>query len=71
MNKKNTLRVKLKAASQEERMQKWKERFQNLLGNSSKDSDKPIIKVINCQLDIKQGQFTKKELNIVLTKIKA
>ena len=29
-----------------------------------------IMKIINNQLDIKQGQFIQEELNIVLTKIK-
>ena len=40
--RKSTLRAKLKVASQEERIQKWKEHFKNLLGNSTKVTDKPI-----------------------------
>ena len=49
----------------------WKEHFKNLLGNSSKVTDKYITKIINRQIDIKLGQFTKEELNVVLTKIKS
>ena len=64
------MRAKLKAASQEDRIQKWKEHFKNLLGNFRKVTDKPIKKV-NSQLDIKLGQFMEEELNIVLTKIKS
>ena len=33
-------------------------------------SDKTITKIINNQLDIKLGQFTPEELNVVLIKIK-
>ena len=40
--KKGTLRAKLKAPSQEEQIQMWKEHFKNLLGNSPKVTDKPI-----------------------------
>ena len=47
MSRKNTMRGKLKAASQEERIQKWKEHFKNLLGNISKDTDRPIKKKLN------------------------
>ena len=47
----------------------WKEHFKNLLGKSPKVTDKPIMKIINSQLDIELGQFTQ-ELNIVITKIK-
>ena len=59
-------RAKLKAASQEERINLWKEHFKNLLGKSPKVTDKPITKIINNQLDIKLGQFTQ-ELNIEVT----
>ena len=47
-----------------------KEHFNNLLGRSYKVTDKPIPKIINSLIDIKSGQFTQEELNIVLTKIK-
>ena len=48
----------------------WKEQFKNLLGNSLKVTNKPIMKIINCQLEIKIGQFTQEQLNEVLRKIK-
>ena len=48
----------------------WKEHFKNLFGNSPKVTSKPITKIINYQLGIKQGQFTREEFNVVLTKIK-
>ena len=67
--KKCTSSVKLKAASQEEQIHLWKEHFKNLLGKSPKVTDKPITKIINNQQDIKPGQFTQEEVDIVLTKI--
>ena len=69
--RKSTLRVKLKTAIQEERFQKWKEHFKNLLGKPPEIIDKPIQKIINEPLDIKLRQFTEKELDAVLKKIKA
>ena len=48
----------------------WKENFKNLFGNYPNIKDKPSLKVINNQLDIKLGQFTQEELNVILTKIK-
>ena len=62
---------KLKAASEEEWIQMWKEHFKNLLGNSPKVTNKPITKVINSLLDIKLRQLTQEELIIVLTRIKS
>ena len=62
--KKSISRAKLKAVSQEEKIQK------NLLGKSPKVTAKPIMKIINNQQDIKLGQFTQEELDIVQTKIK-
>ena len=41
-----------------------------MLRNSPEVTDKPITKIINSKLDIKLGQFTEEDLNIVLTKIK-
>ena len=67
--KKSTARVKVKAASQEERIHLWKQHFKNLLGKSSKVNE-PIVKIISNPLDIKLGQFTQEELDIVLRKIK-
>ena len=68
--RKSTSRAKLKAASQEEQIHLSKEHFKTLLVKSPKDTDKPIMKIINHQLDIKLEQFTQVELDVVLTKIK-
>ena len=51
-------RAKLKVASQEEWIYMWKEQFKNLLGNSQV-TDKPIVKIINNQLNIKLVVLTK------------
>ena len=56
--RKSTKGVKLKATSQEERLQKWKEHFKNLLGNPPEITDKLNQKIINGQLDMKLEQFT-------------
>ena len=61
--------VKLKAATQEEQIDWWKEYFTNL-GKSPKVIDKPITKIINNQQDIKQGQFMQEGLDGVQIKIK-
>ena len=42
--------------------------FQKLLRNPAKVIDEQVTKIINNQLDIKFGQFTEEELNVVLTK---
>ena len=42
--------VKLKAASQEERLLKWKEPFKNLLGNPTEIINKPTVKKISITL---------------------
>ena len=41
----------------------------SILGKPPEVSDKPIQKIIDCQLDIKVGQFIEEELGIVLKKI--
>ena len=56
--RKSTTSAKLKFASQEEWIEMWKEHFEILFGNSPKVADKPIMKTINSQQDIKLGQFT-------------
>ena len=48
----------------------WEEHFKNLLGKSPNATDKLITKIIRNQVDIKQGQFSQEELNIVQAKIK-
>ena len=42
--RKSTLSAKLNAASQQERLHKWKEYFKNLVENSLETTDKPIQK---------------------------
>ena len=61
--------AKLKAASQEERINLWKQHFENLLGKPPKVKYEPITKIINNRLDIKLEQFTQ-ELDSVIRKIK-
>ena len=67
--RKSTAKTKLKATSQEEQIQWWKQHFENLLGNPPKVTHEPITRIISKQLDIKLGQFTQ-ELDLVLRKIK-
>ena len=61
---------KLKATNLQERLQPWKQRFENLLGNSPEVTHEPITRIISKQLDIKLGFFTQEELDSVLRKIK-
>ena len=68
--RKSTVKAKLKATSQEERIHLWKQHFENLLGKPLKVTHEPITKIISNQQDIKLGQFTQEELNSVLRKIK-
>ena len=49
----STAKAKLKATSQEERIQLWKQHFKNLLGNPLKVIHDPITRIIRKQLDIK------------------
>ena len=44
--------------------------IRNLLGKLREITDKPFEEIIDGQLDIKLGQFTEKELDAVLKKIK-
>ena len=68
--RKNTAKAKLKATSQEERIQLWKQHFDNLLGTPPKVTHEPITRIISKQLDIKLGQFMDEELDSELRKIK-
>ena len=68
--RKRTAKAKLKAANQQERIKLWKQHFENLLTNPPNVTQEPITRIINKQLDIKLGPFTKEELNSVLRKIK-
>ena len=67
--RKSTVKVKLKAANQQERI-KLRKHFENLLGNPPKVTHEPITRIISKQLDIKLGTFTQEELDSVLRKIK-
>ena len=67
--RKSTAKAKLKATSQEERIQLWKH-FGNLLANLPKVTHERITRIVSKQLDIKLGQFTREELDSVLIKFK-
>ena len=58
-----------KASNQEERLKKWMNHFQNLLGKSPIVSDSTIEKVIEHELEIKTGPFNELELDLVLKKV--
>ena len=68
--RKSTVKVKLKAINQQERIKLWKQHFENLLGNPPKVTHEPIKRIISKQLDIKLGPFTLEELDSVDRKIK-
>ena len=68
--KKRTAKAKLKATSQQERIQLRKQHFKNLLGNPLKVTHESIMRIISKQLDIKLGQFTQEDLDSLLRKIK-
>ena len=68
--RKSTVKAKLKAANQQERIKLWKQHFEKLRGNPPKVTHKPITRIISKQLDIKLGPFTKEEVDSVLRKIK-
>jgi len=67
--RKKTSRAKLKATSQQDRLNKWKFHFQNLLGKPPTIKDHQIQPVIDYQLDIKLGNFSLEELNKALSKM--
>ena len=66
--RKDTLRAKLKAASQKQLL-KDKEHFKNLLRKAPEITHKPIWKITNGQLNIKLREFTE-ELDALLKKIR-
>ena len=68
--RKSTVKDKLKATNQQERIKLWKQHFKNLLGNPLKVTHEPITRIISKQLDIKLGPFTQEELDSVFRKIK-
>ena len=66
--RKSTVKAKLKAANQQERIKLWKQHFESLLGNPPKVTHEPITRIISKQLDIKLGPFTQEELDSALRK---
>ena len=68
--RKSTAKAKLKATSQQDQIQLWKQHFENLLGNPPEVTHEPITRIISKQLDIKIGPFTQEELDSVLKKLK-
>ena len=69
--RKRTVKAKLKAANQQERIKLWKQHFENLLENPPKVTHEPMTRTISKQLDIKLGLFTQEEVDSVLRKIKS
>ena len=67
--RKNTAKAQLKATSQQEQINLWKQHFKNLLGNPQKVTHEPVTRIISKQLDIKLRPFTQ-ELDWILRKIK-
>jgi len=68
--RKSTSTSKIRAASQEERLKKWKDHFQNLLGKPPRVTDTAIKTIVNHELDIKRGNFTLEELQMARKKCK-
>ena len=68
--RKSTTKAKLTAANQQERIKRWKQHFENVLGNPLKVTHEPITTIISKQYDIKLGLFSQEELDSVLKKIK-
>ena len=68
--RKSTIKAKLKVTNQQQRINLWKQHFENLLGNPPKVTPEPITRIISKQLDIKLGPFTQEELDSILSRIK-
>ena len=54
-------RAKRKTTSREERLQKWKEHFKNLLGDPPENTDNPLQKIANDLQEIKLGLIEEDE----------
>ena len=67
--RKGSSKAKLKAKDQSDRLKKWKEHFENLLGNIPKIDDQPIQQIIDHELNIKKGDFSMDELEKALLKV--
>ena len=68
--RKSTTTSKIRASSQEERLKKWKDHFQDLLGKAPVVSDTPVRRIVNHELDIKCGNFTLDEVQKARKKCK-
>ena len=60
--RKSSSQAKLKAANQNERIEKWKDHFENLLGKAPSILQKETTKVKERDLDIRKGLFSLDEL---------
>ena len=60
--RKNTPTGKIKADNPEERLKKWKDHFENLLGQPPVISEQEIIRLVEGTLPINTEDFTKEEL---------
>ena len=69
-HKRQKRQAKLKGKSQNERLDKWKEHFSNLLGKSPNVIDEQIETVIDYELPIKKVLFSIDELEQVIKKTK-
>ena len=67
--RKKSIKAKIKTSNQEERLKKWMNHVQNLLGKSPIVSDSTIEKVIEHELEKKTGSFNELELDLVLKKL--
>ena len=68
--RKNTVKAKLKATSQQGQIHLRKKHFKNLFGNPSEVTHESFTRIISKQLDIKLGPFTQEDLDLVQRKIK-
>ena len=59
--RKSTVKAKMKATSQQDRIHQWKQYFENLLGNPLEVTHEPIMIILSKQLDIKLGLFIQEE----------
>ena len=68
--RKQATNSKLKASNQEDRVHKWRQHFEGLLGSSPDVNDAPIQRTINYELPIKKGPFSIDELQKALKSTK-
>ena len=68
--RKKSSHARIKASSQEERIDKWKQHFERLLGSAPSIVAEPTRPILNDELPIKTGAFTMEELESVLKNTK-